>query len=183
MPEFLVGQPGQAGSGQVLRHILGTAFRGAKQSFSELWRSTWASALSLMLLHWRPSGYSKVCNLPVCHPCQGPAGHGSITRVTFAPPAWPLSVSPSCPYFSPILTSPLFPQTFPSASTTICQHRDLWRGAATNSDKDWGRKAQLEAEGRNWSLFLEADQIEIQMILQRQLEASPPRGKSTQTFQ
>lgn len=44
-------------------------------------------------------------------------------------------------------------------------------------DKDWGRKAQLQAEGRNWPLFLEAGQIEIQMILQTQLEASPPRGK------
>lgn len=183
MPEFLVGQPGQAGSGQVLRHILGTALRDEKQSFSEVWRRTWASALSLMLLHWRPSGYSKVCNLPVCHPCQA--------RLAVVPsPGWhflPGSHSPLSITFLPLFLSHSCIPTFPS-NFSISFHQDLPAQGPLErcSHQQWqrlGRKAQPEAEGRNWPLFLGADQIEIQMILQRQLEASPPRGKSSQAFQ
>lgn len=134
MPEFLVGQPGQAGSGQVLRHILGTALRDEKQSFSELWRRTWASTLSLMHLSlcsefnaaalealrvFQGLQFASVPSMP------GQAGRGPITRVTFSPwlpqpdpSQYHLPAPISLPFLHPHFSLKLFNQLPPGSAST-----------------------------------------------------------------
>lgn len=133
-----------------------------------------------------PSGYSKVCSFPGCHPCQGPGWtwfphQGDIHSP--APTVWLLSISPSSPYFSPILTSSFSTQTYSSSSIRICQPGDLCRCSATNRTKIGAEKPSCRQRGGIGPSFWKQVRLKFRWSCKHSWKHLLLEAKSTQALQ